>query len=65
IKPDFVESRDDRLLVFTSLKSGKSKYYYTVRAITKGTYTLPPVYAECMYDPKIKSVGDFKNISVK
>ncbi|MCK5844019.1 MAG: alpha-2-macroglobulin family protein [Victivallales bacterium] len=57
LKPDHVERRDDRLLVFTSLPKGKSTYKYILRAVAKGRFALPPVSAECMYAPAIGGNG--------
>ncbi|MBN1208467.1 MAG: hypothetical protein JXB05_26640 [Myxococcaceae bacterium] len=52
--PDYVNIRDDRMEVFGSLQSGESKkVVYAVRAVTAGKFTLPPVEAEAMYDPRI------------
>ncbi|MET0403592.1 MAG: MG2 domain-containing protein [Cystobacter sp.] len=51
---DYVNLRDDRVEVFGSLNAGESKtVVYAVRAVTSGTFSLPPVEAEAMYDPRI------------
>lgn len=51
---DYVNIRDDRVEVFGSLEAGESKtVVYAVRAVTSGKFTLPPVEAEAMYDPRI------------
>jgi hypothetical protein len=40
--------------VFGSLEAGETKkVVYAVRAVTSGKFTLPPVEAEAMYDPRI------------
>ncbi|NOY75840.1 MAG: hypothetical protein GXP32_08625, partial [Kiritimatiellaeota bacterium] len=41
LRPDHVERRDDRLLIFPSLPAGKSKYRFLLRAATKGKFSLP------------------------
>ncbi|MBZ0265019.1 alpha-2-macroglobulin family protein [bacterium] len=52
--PDNMDIRDDRLLFFLNLRDNeKTTYYYMARAITKGEFVLPPVMAECMYNPTI------------
>jgi uncharacterized protein YfaS (alpha-2-macroglobulin family) len=48
--------RDDRILLFTRPFSGTSTFYYLARAVTPGKYLVPPVSAECMYEPEIRSV---------
>ncbi len=29
---------------------------FAVRAVSRGTFTLPPIKAECMYEPEVYSV---------
>ena len=44
----------DRLEAFGSLPPGQTKkIVYTVRAVTSGKFTIPPVEAEAMYDPTL------------
>jgi uncharacterized protein YfaS (alpha-2-macroglobulin family) len=51
---DFLNMRDDRLEAFGSLPAGEDKkIVYTIRAVTSGTYTTPPVEVEAMYDPTL------------
>jgi alpha-2-macroglobulin len=51
---DFMNMRDDRLEAFGSLPAYTSKkLVYTVRAVTAGKFTLPPIEAEAMYDATI------------
>jgi len=65
-EPDHVDIRDDRFLMFTDMPgSNKFSYQYVVRAVTKGDFTLPPVSAECMYDPSIKSVSGQGRVQVE
>jgi len=46
--------RDDRLEAFGAIPAGAHKrIIYTVRAVTSGKFTLPPVEAEAMYDPTL------------
>jgi uncharacterized protein YfaS (alpha-2-macroglobulin family) len=51
---DFMNMRDDRLEAFGALgpKEGH-KLVYTVRVVTSGKFTIPPVEAEAMYDPTV------------
>ncbi len=51
---DFMNLRDDRLEAFGTLAPKASKkLVYTVRAVTSGKFTIPPVEAEAMYDPTL------------
>ncbi|MDH5833818.1 alpha-2-macroglobulin [Luteimonas sp. M1R5S59] len=52
------EFRDDRYVAALSLDPGrKARVFYLVRAVTPGTYTVPPPMAEDMYRPAIRGVG--------
>jgi uncharacterized protein YfaS (alpha-2-macroglobulin family) len=52
--PEFMNLRDDRLEAFGALQPRTSrKIIYTVRAVTSGKFTIPPVEAEAMYDPTL------------
>ncbi|WP_198528697.1 hypothetical protein, partial [Xanthomonas arboricola] len=35
----------------------KAQLYYLVRAVTPGTYTVPPSLVEDMYRPELRGVG--------
>ena len=62
---DYMDIRDDRLLLFASLPGGKERtFYYALRAVTVGEFTLPPISAECMYDPSYTSLASSGVISV-
>ncbi|MCP4632481.1 MAG: hypothetical protein GY855_06105, partial [candidate division Zixibacteria bacterium] len=61
----YMDVRDDRLLLFNDLRSGKEfVYYYLLRAIASGEFRIPPIAAECMYDPTISSAGSSGAITV-
>ncbi len=50
----YQDIRDDRLLLFTDLRAGKPiDYYYSLRAISSGIFIVPPIAADCMYNPPI------------
>ena len=54
-EPPFVdereEVRDDRLVLLGRINAaGAGRFVYLARAVTPGTFIVPPVRAECMYD---------------
>ncbi|MCB0840948.1 MAG: hypothetical protein KDD99_29975, partial [Bacteroidetes bacterium] len=56
MSPAYMDVRDDRLLLFTDLNSRQTaRYYYMLRAINAGTFQLPAISVEAMYDPDYKS----------
>ncbi|HOL09301.1 MAG TPA: alpha-2-macroglobulin [Bacillota bacterium] len=65
ITPDYLDLRDDRLIIFKSFeKSGTYHFYYAVRVVTCGDFILPSVKAECMYEPEISSYSSSGQIKV-
>jgi alpha-2-macroglobulin len=51
---DYLDVKDDRMQMFGALSPGQSvKVVYTLRAVTAGKFTAPPVEAEAMYDGRI------------
>ena len=50
--------RDDRYIAAIDLDVYNSqRLYYILRAVTPGTYQIPPPYAEDMYRPYIRAIG--------
>jgi hypothetical protein len=48
---DFMNMRDDHLEAFGALPAGETrKVVYTVRVVTSGKFTVPPIEAGAMYD---------------
>jgi uncharacterized protein YfaS (alpha-2-macroglobulin family) len=56
--PRRVDMRDDRLILVGDLtRAGPATYVYTARAVAPGTFVVPPVRGECMYDVAINAVA--------
>lgn len=52
------EFRDDRYAAALNLHRGdKAHVFYLVRAVTPGTYTVPPPLVEDMYRPALRGIG--------
>ena len=52
------EYRDDRFVAALSLsRYNKNHLFYLARAVTPGTYTIPPSLVEDMYRPEIRAIG--------
>ncbi|MFC1543780.1 MG2 domain-containing protein [Gemmatimonadota bacterium] len=65
VEPDYLDIRDDRLLIFLNLPRGtERKFYYAARAVTEGTFVRPPILAECMYDLSLRSVASSGEVRV-
>lgn len=52
------QRREDRMLLFVSATPDVRRYRYRVRAATRGTFILPPVTAEAMYDAATRAADD-------
>ncbi len=65
-QPDYLDIRDDRLVLYGDFRQGETvKFYYALRAVTAGTFKLPPVRAEAMYAPTKASVASSGRIVVR
>ena len=53
--PQYKDIRDDRIFFFTNSSSTKSDFYYVVRAVTPGNFTLGPISANAMYNDDFHS----------
>lgn len=60
-----VERREDRVIAYASLDQNESVFIYRVKAINKGRFTLPGIYAEALYDPDARAVTSPGALEVK
>jgi uncharacterized protein YfaS (alpha-2-macroglobulin family) len=57
-RPDQMDVRDDRIVLYGDLDARKEEsFYYGLRVVTSGSFSLPPVRAEAMYAPAKASVS--------
>ncbi len=62
---DYVDIRDDRINLFTSAQPKEKRYYYVVRAVSKGKFLQGPVTADAMYDHDYHSSSGSKWIKIE
>jgi uncharacterized protein YfaS (alpha-2-macroglobulin family) len=56
--PAYLDLRDDRVLMFVDLPANRWQTHHALlRAVTPGTFRVPPVQAEAMYDPALRATG--------
>ncbi len=61
----YQDLRDDRVLFFADLPADKEVAQYTLlRAVTAGSFVLPPVRVEAMYDPALYADGELSRLTV-
>ena len=61
----YMDARDDRLLVFVSRLNGEMTYKYTMRAVSTGSFTVPPLAAEGMYSPSTAALGSTGTVVIE
>ena len=59
--PVRVDVRDDRLILAGDVAQAEQRHWvlthtYLIRAVSAGTFQMPPVQAECMYDKTLRSL---------
>ena len=60
------EMRDDRLLLFADFMPNRpAVFVYTLRAVSKGEFVLPPLAVEDMYDPSIRALTHTASVTVE
>lgn len=57
-EPAFVDTRDDRVVLYAGLSREVATYEYKVRATNAGTFRTPPPYAEGMYERGLQGRGE-------
>jgi alpha-2-macroglobulin len=55
--PVHVEQREDRIVLYGDIGSMVTEFQYKVRANNSGKFTVPPVYAESMYERSVYAQG--------
>lgn len=61
---DYADVREDRVVFFGYIDATAKEIVYRIKAVNKGQYTIPPIVAESMYDPKLKARGLGGTLSV-
>ncbi|MPR34431.1 alpha-2-macroglobulin family protein [Salmonirosea aquatica] len=63
--PDYFDIRDDRIHFFTTATAREQTFYYQVRVISKGTFTVGPVGADAMYQGEYRSYSGGGKVTVQ
>ena len=50
--------RDDRLIIFIDNLNWATEYRFSMRAVTRGTFVVPPLAAEAMYNSGVYFIGE-------
>ena len=61
---DYVELREDRAVFFATVPNSALEIDYQIKSCNRGEFTVPPVFAESMYDRSVKGRGIGGHITV-
>ena len=62
---DYEDFREDRVLFFGSAGGKALELDYKIKASSRGVFTVPPAFAESMYDRSLSAMGAPGTIEVK
>ncbi|MDR1942478.1 MAG: alpha-2-macroglobulin [Endomicrobium sp.] len=62
---DSCDAREDRMIFYAGVSKNITELTYKVKAVTRGTFTLPGIYAAAMYDPEISALTKQSSITVE
>ncbi len=54
---DYVDVREDRVLLYTTVTPAAGRIAYQIKPTNRGQFAVPPVFAESMYDRGVKARG--------
>ncbi len=63
-QPDYFDVRDDRINFFTTADWNVRNFYYLVRAVSTGSYTMGPVSADAMYNGEYHSYNGAATVKI-
>lgn len=52
---DYIDIREDRVILYGSIGAEVKEYVYRIKAINKGKYKVPPIFGESMYDRSVQA----------
>jgi len=65
LSPYYVDVREDRILVYAFAQSELRSFRYRIKAVNTGEFQVPPLYAESLYDKKVRSLSLGGHLTVK
>lgn len=63
-RPEYVDVREDRVVLYGHASWEGAEFAYEARAVSPGTFQVPPIYGEAMYRPALQSRGVTGTITV-
>lgn len=54
-QPQYTDVREDRVVLYGTVSDALAAYEYRLKATATGVFSVPPVYAEAMYEPTVRA----------
>jgi hypothetical protein len=54
---DYVDVREDRILFYGTFGTNSREITYKIKPVAPGSFVVPPIFAESMYDPAVHARG--------
>jgi uncharacterized protein YfaS (alpha-2-macroglobulin family) len=64
-QPDYLDVREDRVILYGRVTTDTMGFTYHVKAVNSGTFTVPAVYGENMYDRTVHAHSAASKITVE
>jgi hypothetical protein len=62
--PQYVDRRDDRVVIYGDALKVAATYVYKVRATNAGVFQVPPAFAEGMYNRQITGISQASRLEI-
>lgn len=56
-RPEYVDIREDRVVIFGAVGPSAQEFIYRIKATNRGSFAIPPVFGESMYDRSVQARG--------
>lgn len=64
-EPTYIDVQEDRIVLFGNLDSGEKYFEFRLKPLNTGSYAVPPVFAEGMYDSDVLFRGTAGRLRVE
>lgn len=64
-EPTFIEVQEDRIIFYGDLKADTATFTYRLKPLSRGKFLVPPAFAEGMYSPSQRFLGELGSIEIK
>ena len=62
---DYVDIREDRIVIYTTVTDKVTTFTYKAKAASSGKFTIPPLFAESMYNKEVRALSVQEPITIE